>query len=81
MRAMLTVLQTMDLDSTQTYPLESSASASLKPSRQVTLAQPLRLWKPRMGKRTKLDQPLSHAQHLGLHPIVPDPDSGIQQTV
>ena len=32
-------------------PGVSSSSASLEPSREVTLAQPLRLRKPRMGRR------------------------------
>ena len=34
---------------TRTCPLASSPSASLEPSRQATLAQPLRLRKLRMG--------------------------------
>ena len=43
----------MDPDSTRTCPLASSSSASLETSRQVMLAQPLRLRKSWTGRRSQ----------------------------
>ena len=71
-RAMSTPSRTMDPDFTRSYPLASSLSTSLElePSRQATLAQPLRLRETTDGATHKTQStPIKPQQGSGAHPI------------